>query len=104
MEEKKKLSKKNKIVIAAIVVVVVVLLMLFLPVNSGTFKDGGTKVYGALAYKVVKWKHLYSDGVDENGNFVMKLYEKEVVYWLPNSTKSLSELWEMEKENVETDN
>lgn len=103
MAEKKKLSKKNKIVIAAIVVVVVVLLVLFLPLDSGVYRDGGTRVYGALVYKVVKWKHLYSDGVDENGNLVTKLYEKEVVYWFPDSTKSISELWEMEKDNVETD-
>ena len=76
-------------------------LILFLPANSGTLKDGGTRVYGAIAYKVVKWKHMYTESIDANGVPVIKLYEKKVVYWFPDSIKSIDELWEIEQKNVD---
>lgn len=35
---------------------VVLLAILFVPIPSGTYKDGGTRAYSALTYKIVKWQ------------------------------------------------
>ncbi len=85
MEEKpkKKLSKKIWIP----VVVLVVLAVLFVPV-SGVMDDGGTKVYSALTYKVIKWHRLL--GMGEG------YYDATRVYLFPKNFKSVSELWEAE--------
>lgn len=40
------------------IVLIILLLILFIPIPSGTYKDGGTRVYTALTYKIVKWKRL----------------------------------------------
>lgn len=83
MEEKpkKKLSKNVWIP----VVVLVLLVVLFVPVPSGVYKDGGTRAYTALTYKIVKWNRL--DG------FVR--VKKSKVYFFPNNFKSIDTLWEM---------
>ncbi len=81
-KSKKKLSKKIWIPL----VVLVVLAVLFVPVPSGVYKDGGTRAYTALTYKVVKWRRLVGIG----------RYENTSVYFLPNNFKSMSVLWEME--------
>lgn len=74
-------------IIAAIVLVAV----LFVPVPTGTLNDGGTREYTALTYKIVDWNSLTDDGV----------YEKNRVYFFADRNKSLDELWEYEKGNVE---
>ena len=76
--------------------VVVLLLVLFVPIPMGIYKDGGTRVYSALTYKIVKWNRL-SAYQDENGNWVDGTYSKTVIYWLPNNFKSIDELWEIEQ-------
>ena len=83
MEEKpkKKISKKVWIP----VVVLVVLAVLFVPVPLGTINDGGTRVYAALTYKVVKWNRL---------DDLVRVRRTEV-YWFPNNFKSIDALWEM---------
>lgn len=80
--EKKRLSKKIWIP----VVVLVLLAILFVPVPLGTMNDGGTRVYSALTYKIVKWRRLVGIG----------RYENTSVYVFPNNFKSMSNLWEME--------
>lgn len=81
-KEKKKWNKKIWIPI----VVLVLLAVLFVPVPLGTMNDGGTRVYSALTYKVVKWRRLVGIG----------RYENTSVYFFPNNFKSMSTLWEME--------
>jgi len=94
-------TKKKTIIISivALLAVVFVLAVLFVP-TYGMYRDGGTREYTAVIYKVVKWRHLYSY-VDENGEVGYGTYIKEVVYWLPDSRKSLDELWEIEKQNID---
>ena len=83
MEEKtkKKLSKKVWIPI----VVLVLLAVLFVPVPTGGYKDGGTKAYTALTYKVVKWNRL---------DDLIRVRRTEV-YFFPNNFKSIDTLWKM---------
>jgi hypothetical protein len=81
------MKKKTKVVISAIVVCI--LLILFVPVPTGVYKDGGTRMYTALTYKIVKWRVL----VDADTR-----YEKTSVFWLPDNFKSYEELWALENE------
>ena len=69
-----------------LIIVIFILVLLFVPMPTGTYKDGGTKTYSALTYKIVKWNRLIEDGV----------YEKTRVYFLAKRYKSLEELWEKE--------
>lgn len=79
-----------KKVFLIILSVLLLLAVLFTPIPQSPCNDGGTREYRALTYKLVNWKRLTEDDV----------YEATRVYWFPDSFKSLSELWETEKENV----
>lgn len=81
---KKKLSKKIRIP----VVVLLLLAVLFVPVSVGVMDDGGTRVYSALTYKVIKWHRMIGMGDD--------YYDATKVYVFPKNFKSVSELWEAE--------
>lgn len=81
---------KKKILIP-IIAVIALLIILFIPIPSETYKDGGTKEYKALTYKIVKWSRIYGDNV----------YQETKVYFLPQSLKSVDELWQIEKEAYE---
>ena len=74
------------------IIVVFLLVILFVPMPTGTYRDGGTKTYSALTYKIVKWKRLIDDGV----------YEKTKVYTLGDRFKSLEKLWEQESSGVDS--
>lgn len=74
-----------------IIAAVVLLAVLFVPIPSGTYKDGGTREYAALTYKVVDWHKLTSDGT----------YDKTKIYFFPNNFKSIDELWAYEEDEVE---
>jgi hypothetical protein len=76
------MNKRAKITISIIIALVV--LISVVPIPTGVYKDGGTRTYTALTYKVVKWHRLSG-------------YEKTSVYWLPNNFKTLDELWEIEQ-------
>lgn len=71
------------------IVLIILLLVLFIPIPSGTYKDGGTRAYTALAYKIVKWKRL----IDADG-----IYEKTRIYPFPQNFKSMSSLWYQEEQ------
>jgi len=71
--------------------VVVLLAVFFVPIPRGTYKDGGTKEYTALAYKIVDWNRLTEDGV----------YEKTRVYTFGERFQSIDELWEREEAYTE---
>ena len=77
------MKKKIRICIAG----VVLLAILFVPIPSGTYKDGGTRAYSALTYKIVKWQR-------DTGSDV---YKATKVYWLPNNFKSIDSLWAGER-------
>lgn len=81
--------------------IIIILLVLFVPIPMGIYKDGGTKVYSALTYKIVKWNRLIARQ-DENGEWIGDTYSKTVTYWFPNNFKSIDELWEIEQKNVDT--
>ncbi len=81
---------KKKVCIIMLLVIAL-LGILFIPIPAGHCKDGGTRVYSALTYKIVKWHRLTDDGV----------YEQTRVYFLPRNRQSIDELWELEKDNVE---
>lgn len=72
----------------AITLIMVILLLLFMPIPSGVYKDGGTRTYTALTYKIVKWQHLYGDG---------EIYKKTKIYPFPLNFKSLDSLFYREE-------
>ncbi len=69
---------------AVLTVVLGALCILFLPIPSGTYKDGGTREYRALTYKVVSWKRLLGDSI----------YEKTRIYLIPDCYRSVDNLWD----------
>lgn len=73
------------------IVIVVFLVVLVIPIPSGVYKDGGTREYTALTYKIVDWNRLTEDST----------YDKTKVYFFPNNFKSIDSLWYMEEEEVE---
>lgn len=77
------MSKKKKIIVA---VVVIIMLVLFFPIPIGTLDDGGSKVYSALTYKIVKW--VYHNEDRSRGY-------RTRVYWFPDNIKDINELHEM---------
>ena len=90
--------KKRIIIIAS---VALILLIVFLPIPRGTYKDGGTKDYCALTYRIVVWNRL-TDQIGESGfSEAIQTYHKTSVFWFPNNFKSIDELWEIESSDNE---
>jgi uncharacterized membrane protein YvbJ len=85
------MKKKTKIIIASLLILV---LLLFVPIPTGRYKDGGTRMYTALTYKIVKWQVL-----DDKGD----RYENTSVFMYPDNFKSYEELWAIEKEKNAVD-
>lgn len=79
------MKKKTRILI------IVILAALFIPIPRGTYKDGGTKEYTAVAYKIVKWNKLTDDGI----------YKKTRVYFGLDRFKSIDALWYMEEHKID---
>ena len=50
------MRKKTKIIL------VLLILILVLPIPNFAIKDGGTKTYTALTYKIVDWNRLVGSG------------------------------------------
>ena len=80
---------KKKWMVAVAVLLVAVL---FFPMPAGVYQDGGTRVFQALTYKVVKWNRLTTTGT----------YQATRIYWLPENFSSLDALWLQEQDRVET--
>jgi len=78
-----------KKLIITISIILLILLILFVPLPSGMYKDGGTKEYSALTYKIVKWHKI--DNRYDSG-----YYTKTSIYWFPDNFKSIGELWDVE--------
>ena len=75
------------------IIIIILLCILFIPIPLGQYRDGGTKVYGSLTYKIVKWNRLLPV---ENNVERIDMYTKTSIYLLPNNFKSIDELWELE--------
>ena len=73
-----------------ILLCVVLLAVLLVPIPSGVYKDGGTREYRALTYKVVRWNRLTDGGT----------YTKTRLYLFPRNFQSLDALWEHENADV----
>lgn len=69
-----------------IFVLVVVIFAFIIPIPISSARDGGTKQYASLTYKIVKWHHLYDNG---------EIYDDTEIYLFPSNYMSLDELWEM---------
>ena len=78
--------KKKILIICAIL-----LLILVVPIPTARMKDGGSKEYIALTYKVVAWHRFYDDD---------KIFEKTSIYFFPESRLSLDELFEREMQKL----
>ncbi len=81
------MKKKGWLIILAAGLLVAIL---FTPIPKSPYKDGGTREYSALTYKIVDWNRLTTDSI----------YEATKVYWFPNNFKSIDELWTSEEQNV----
>lgn len=73
------------------IVIVVLLAILVIPIPTGVYKDGGTREYTALTYKIVDWNRLTGDST----------YDKTRVYFFPYNFKSIEGLWYYEEDKVE---
>lgn len=92
------MKKKTR---SILLIVIIAALVLLVPIPNGPYDDGGTMEYVALTYRIVVWKR-YDTQVDENGNMVgLEKYSKTSVYLFPDNFKGLTELWQMELENME---
>lgn len=80
---------KKKIFIP--VIIAVVLAILFVPIPSSSYDDGGTREYTALTYKIVDWNRTSADSV----------YDKTRLYIFPKNFKSIDYLWGYEEDEVE---
>ena len=74
-----------------VVIAVVLIAILTVPIPSGVYKDGGTREYTAMTYKIVDWNRLTGDSI----------YDKTKVYFFPYNFKSIDSLWYMEEDEVE---
>ena len=80
------MKKKKRILILA----AIILAILVIPIPTGVYKDGGTRTYTALTYKIVDWHRLLEDG----------LYDNTRVYFFPDNLQSIDELWSIEEDNA----
>ena len=72
--------------------IIVILAILVIPIPTGVYKDGGTREYTALTYKIVNWNRLTDSG---------GIYQKTKVYFFPYNFKSIDGLWYYEEDEVE---
>lgn len=62
--------------------------LLLLPIPQSPLRDGGTRVWQALTYRVVHWRRCLPEGI----------FEKTQIYGFPQNLLPLEQLWE-EMEN-----
>ena len=74
------MSKRRKIFVF---LAVLLLLVLLTPYRFVTFRDGGTREYGALLYKIVVWNRLVEDDI----------YCGTDIYFFPDNLRSIDDLW-----------
>ena len=69
------------------IILAVILLALVIPIPTGVYKDGGTRTYTALTYKIVSWNRITEGGI----------HRATRVYPFPMNFFSLDSLWYREK-------
>lgn len=72
------------------IIMLIVVLILIIPIPTGIARDGGTKTYTALTYKIVNWNHFYGDG---------EIFSETKVYLFPDNFLSLDDLIKREINN-----
>ena len=77
--------------IAIILLAAAAVIIPFVPYQTRTAEDGGTREYNALAYKAVTWNRITAGEGEEP-----KFYRNTSVYWFPENLKTLDELWKAE--------
>ena len=75
-----------------LLLIIPLILILFTPVPSPVYKDGGTRAYTALTYKIVRWQRLQNNG---------EIFKKTKVYPIPLNFLTVDALWEKELEKIE---
>ena len=80
----------KKKILLWILAVVLAFAVLFAPIPSGVYEDGGSREYTALTYKIVDWNRLTTDGK----------YQATKLYWFPNNFKSIDDLWANEEQEA----
>ena len=68
------------------IIIFALLAVLFVPIPTIAYKDGGTQVYQALTYKIVKWKRFRGEDV----------FKATSVYFIPKNFKSDDSLYKEE--------
>ncbi len=76
-----------------LLIILILAILLFLPIPSGYYKDGGTRSYSALTYKIVIWNRLVFD----NPDYPDGIYHKFRIYPFPLNFRSLDQLWSREE-------
>ena len=84
--------KKKRIIRSFIIIIV--LLILFCPMGCVKYRDGGTRDYRALTYRVVIWNRF----IPKAATASTEVYHKTSIFLFPDTLKSIDELWELEKE------
>lgn len=75
--------KKRTLIILLILIVAI----LFVPVPSSPCKDGGTRDYTSMTYKIVVWNHICDDG---------NVFQETKVYFFPDNFRSMDDLIDRE--------
>lgn len=70
------------------IIIILAILILVIPIPTGIAKDGGTRSYTSLTYKIVDWHHFYGDEGE--------IFDETKIYFFPYNFKSLDELLEIE--------
>ena len=78
--------------IRIMILIIAAIAILVIPIPTGTYKDGGTREYTSLTYKIVDWNRLTDDG---------SIHSATKVYFFPNNFRSIDSLWYKEEPNVE---
>ena len=74
-----------------VIICILLVLILVIPMPISPLKDGGTRQFAALTYKVVAYRHLYGEG---------QMYEAVKVYLFPDNFTSIDELIDREMAKV----
>ena len=85
-----------------LIIIFVIVLILIVPIPMGTYKDGGTKVWAALTYKVVKWNRLLplEFANYDNPDIQDTCLHKTSIYKFPDNLSSLDDLFDMEMKAI----
>lgn len=81
-------------------VLIISFIVLFIPIPSSPLRDGGTRAYSALTYKIVKWNKIYSQSLYST-DATLKKYQNTSVFWFPENFTDYEMLWEKEEKSFE---